>query len=154
MGKAAKAVTKAVSSVVPKITMDPGKAVSKAVQGVVNLQKDVFINPAVDLASTAVGGVGKVMSQPGAGAILGAAGTAFGVPGAGLIAGAMTNQGGGMMSPSPAPIHSNTAPIVISAPAPAPNGGGMNSSMMMIMGAAFIGILLIAILFLGSRGKR
>jgi hypothetical protein len=136
-------VSKAVSSAVSA----PAKVISSAAQGVTNLQKDLVIKPVVDLASTAVSGVGQVMSQPGAGAVLGAAGAAFGVPGLGSLANGFAGIGG-PMSPSPAPV-APPAPVVISAPA----SGSNNNTILIAAGIG--GLMLILVMFLTTtRGKR
>lgn len=126
--------------------MDPGKLVSKVTEGVTNLQKDVFIKPAADLASAAVGGVGQVMSQPGAGAVLGGAGMAFGVPGLGALGGLF---GGGQINtaaPSPAPV---SVPQVITLPAESKS----DNSMIMIIAAIGVGLVLTVALIFGLKKK-
>lgn len=147
MSKSVKSVTKAVSKAVPKIKMDPGKLVSKAVEGATNMQKSIMIDPAVGLAKAAVGGVGEVMSQPGAGAVLGAAGAAFGIPGAGLIAGAFSPSG----APAAPPGYSEPAqPIVINSPASIP--GNNNNQMLLIAGGlGLVGILAVVLTMKNKR---
>lgn len=121
----------------PKITVNPVKAVTKAVEGVVNVQKAVLIDPAVALSSAAVGGVGKVMAQPGAGAVIGAAGAAFGIPGAGLIAGALAPANGNL-APA-APMGTYAVPM---AESPDSGGGGINLAWIAGGGALLLVIVL------------
>lgn len=64
----------------PKITADPGKLISNVSSGVTKAYTDVAIKPAAEIASASVAGVGQVLSQPGAGAVLSAGGAAFGIP--------------------------------------------------------------------------
>lgn len=131
----------------PKITMDPSKLVTKATEGVTNLNTQIIgsqVKAVSDLAGQAVGGVGQVMSQPGAGALLGAAGTAFGIPGAGLLAGAFTGQS--QANPGPnysSAIPAQQMPIVI--PSSPSQGSGIDSNMMMMIGAGVGGLVLIMV---------
>lgn len=121
------------------------KAVTKAVEGVVNLQKAVAIDPAVSLASATVGGVGQVLSQPGAGAVLGAGLTALGVPGAGLIATALPDA-----SNTPAPAR---APEIMAAPySPPEKSGGIDLNLILIGGAGLLAVIVLA-LVMGRKGK-
>ena len=125
----------------PKIKMDPGKLVSKAVEGAVNVQKDIMIKPATELAKAAVGGVGEVMSQPGAGAVLGAGLTAMGIPGAGLLAGAFSPSGAPVPPPSGGEVQA--PPVVLSTP---PGAQGNNQMIYIAGGAGLLVILLTVIL--------
>jgi hypothetical protein len=111
------------------------------------------------VGATVAGGPGAGMAVNGgfaAGGFQGglAAGLGgVGVPGAGLIAGAVSNvvgSGGGSMAPSSAPMYQ--APMYSPAPVYQGTSGGINNSTM-IMGAAFAGVLLILVLFLGMRRR-
>lgn len=77
----------------PKIKVgDPSKLLTKATEGASNAFSSTvnaaIVKPTTDIASAAVGGVGQVMSQPGAGELLGAAGAMYGIPGLGGLASA------------------------------------------------------------------
>lgn len=134
----------------PKITMDPSKLVTKAVEGVTNMNTQIVgsqIGAVTSLAGQAVGGVGQVMSQPGAGALLGAAGTAMGIPGAGLLASAFAPKSDQGQSQ----IASQLYPPV---PMIGSSGGSDNSNnmmMMMVMGGVGLGGLVLVALLMNKK---
>lgn len=132
----------------PKIKADPGKLISNVSSGATKAFTDVMIKPGMDVVGTVVGGAGQIMQQPGAGAVLGAGLTAFGVPGAGMLSGLLGgSSSGNSMSPSPAPMVSET-PTIISAPE---SKDGIDSSILIMGGIG--GLVLIIVLFLGLRKR-
>lgn len=124
----------------PKITADPAKLITKYAEGVGNTTGSVISG----IAAPVVGGVGQVMSQPGAGAVLGAAGAAFGVPGLGSLLPVGT--------PAAPPLSSvqDASPIMLSSP----GMGEGNSNTPLIIGGVGVAITMILILFLTlKKGK-
>ncbi len=129
----------------PQIKLDPTKLVTKATEGLTNVAMAptmAGIDGLTKVGGAALGGVGKLMSDPAAGAVLGAAGMAFGVPGLGGLAAGFAKKPEAEYSISQAPA--SASPIVIqSGPS---SGSGVSTNMMLMIGGGLVALVLIILM--------
>lgn len=145
VGKGAENAVNAVGDGVPKVTADPSKLLTNAVQGATNLQSDItgsVIGGLGTVANQALNAAGSVMSNPNAAGVLGAVGAAYGIPGMGNLGGLL---GGGA---SATPTQS-AAPMVVSQPS---GDGGNNQTMLIMMGGG--ALLVVVVLLVSMKGKK
>ena len=132
-----------VQKITPKIKVgDPGKLITKPIEGISNtassVGKSVLVDPLVDLGSAAIGGAGKILSDPNAGKVLGVLGSAYGIPNLGNTLNPTASSATSYADRKAdfgAPVQSNFA---------TPSGG--SNSMLYIILAAVAGIGLIFII--------
>lgn len=133
----------------PKIKLgDPTKLITKPIEGLANSQASLaksVVGNIGDVAGAAVGSVGQVMSQPGAGALLGAAGTAFGMPEIGML-------GGLFNKPQATPGPSYTDAIPAQGVSFSSEPSGMNTNTMLAIGGGVL-VLILGMVFV-LKGKK
>lgn len=130
---------------------DPTKLITKPIEGIVNAVGSVAktgVSATGETLSAAVGQVGDIMSQPGAGAALAGVGAAFGLPTGPLMGLASGFMGQGQASVPEATANAQPQSIVIPSQPAEENDLGMIA----MIGGGVLALVLVIVLL--NKGKK